>query len=158
MANGWDDFDQIDACPAPECEKTMMKTIYNVVLKFAQLAQAQGKEVIGPYLDLLYYFTCKKHLSGQFMAEVFMPTPEPGVFFNLLCTYSYCCLLSPASWVYSEMKLFSKFRDCTIEVKWDTDKIQPDLCMQISASVEPEMLASFRMYKLEPPFYKLLSE
>ncbi len=163
LDNAMDDFDIVAECPAPLCERKTLIKIYWLVVKYAQLCSVVGEPVQGVYLDMLFYFTCKKHVSGVFLARVTHLEGKSQI--DSLVTHAYCCLLSPSAYVYALALQYKcqetdtpKFRDCTIDMVWELEQAYPDFKLALSKRAEAQLKIVFSMYNLEPPLYNLLAE
>jgi hypothetical protein len=160
LKDGMDDYEQLvqeDCYWIPSCDKELLFTIYNAILKFVQLAKSVNFNVTGPFIDIAFYYACRKHMAGVFLADIEIEL-EPGTTMKALCTHVYCMILSPASWIYSQARPLKKLSDCPMKILWDLEKQEPGQQLPLSAGGEHAFLSAFRMYKLEPPLYVLTCE
>lgn len=143
-----DDFDSIHLSPAPNSEKTKILKIYHLCIHLAEYMG--GCKTIGlkKYLDIIFFFLCKKNVCGAFLAS-----SNEGH----MVTHVYCCLLSPS------LYLLKREIDATQPSLKNTDmgkvkisktinfNIQYDLypTMEIPKNVEQRLLNLCNLYQVD---------
>lgn len=137
-----------------------VRKMYCCVIKFSQMLALRNEAVEGPFLDLLFYFTCKKYYPQTCLCVLRWDQINPPLLMHTVSVFG--CLLSPSSWMACQ-KLDKKDRhkfSTASSQRYLTrlDQESPDLRPTLHRDVERDLLAVYHLYKLEPPFYELTDE